>query len=141
MPDTSTSPAAGRRGDLLMVLEGMASVVAVVAICGLFVNWFGAHLALFGEPVVIHAEDVRNYWTILGVLVASVPLTFVLAGLRRAPRAWGWHLVVAGLGAVAAIAFAVTSTGTPTDEPEPSPPHRSGPLCYSGGDNTGCPGG
>ena len=137
----SPSPQAERRDGLLIVLEGLASVTAIGAIAFLFFNWFGAHLALFGEPVVIDAEEVRSYWTILAILVASVVTSFALAGVRRAPRAWVWHLVVAGLGVLAAFLFAVTSTGTPSGDPEPPPVHHTGPLCYSGGDSSGCPGG
>ena len=90
---------------------------------------------------MIDAEEVRGYWTIVGVLVGAVVATLALALVRRAPRVWAWHLMVAALGGVASLVFAVTSTGTPHDDPGPAPTHQTGPHCYSGGDSRGCPGG
>jgi hypothetical protein len=123
------------------ILEAFGSVTAVGAIGALFLNWLGAHLTFFGDPVVIDPAQVQRYWIILSVLVVSVASTFAGAGRRRAGTAWIWHLLVAGVGAVAAVLFAVTQTGTSHDDPAPSPARHTGPLCYSGGDSTGCPGG
>jgi len=132
---------AERRDSRLKAFEGLASVVAVGAIAFLFFNWFGAHLAFYGEPVAIDADSVSSYWTTVGVLAAAVAATVVLAARRRASRAWPWHLAVAALGVAASFLFAVTTTGTPHDDPTPPRPTYTGPHCYSGGDSSECPGG
>ncbi len=131
-----------RRRTSAGVIEGLGSVMAVGAIVALAVNWFGAHLTFFGEPVVIVEEDVRNYWVILGGLAVGQLATWVGAVLRGARVAWGWHALVAVAGVAAAMLFAVTSAGPVDDQkPEPPRPAYSGPRCYSGGDSDECPGG
>jgi hypothetical protein len=124
------------------VFEGLGSLIAIGAIAALAADWFGAHLALFGEPVVIDEEYVRDYWAIVGGLAVGLVATWVGALLRGARVAWGWHALVAVAGLAAALLFAVTSAG-PVDDQQPQPPHPAytGPRCYSGGDSEECPGG
>ena len=90
---------------------------------------------------MIEEAEVHRYWIVVGVLVVSVATSLAGAVRRKAGSAWIWHLLVAGVGAAAAVVFAVTQTGTPHDDPAPPPARHTGPLCYSGGDSTGCPGG
>jgi hypothetical protein len=123
------------------VVESLASLVSLVLVVALAANWFSAHLTFFGDPVVIDDEDVRNYWVIVGLLAASLLATWVGAARRGARGAWVWHALVAVVGLAAALVFSVTTVGPVTDEPEPTPPSHNGPLCYSGGDARGCPGG
>ena len=143
MPTSTTTEEAtrDRRDSRSAIWEAFGSVTAVGAIGALFLNWLGAHLTFFGESVVIDEAQVRRYWIVLGVLVVSVAGSFLAAARRKAGGAWLWHLLVAGAGGAAALLFAVTQTGTPQDDPAPPPARHTGPLCYSGGDNTGCPGG
>ena len=123
------------------VLEGLASTAAVVLIVALALNWFGAHLTFFGDPVVIDDQEVRHYWFIVGLLALSLIASWVGAARRGARAAWAWHALVAVMGLAAALLFAVTSAGPVGDEPEPPRPARTGPRCYSGGDAHECPGG
>jgi hypothetical protein len=143
VPTSITTEEATRdhRDSRSAIWEALCSVTAVGAIGELFLNWLGAYLTFFGEPVVIDEAQVRRYWIVLGVLVVSVAGSFVAAARRKAGGAWPWHLLVAAAGAAAALLCAVTQTGTPHDDPAPPPAQHTGPLCYSGGDNTGCPGG
>jgi hypothetical protein len=122
-------------------LEYFASVVAVLAIGMLFLNWLTAHLTFFGAPVVIQPERVRTYWVTVGVLAVAMVGSLAGAAWRGARKAWVWHLLVCAAGTGAAVVLAVTTAGPVHDEPEPPKPHHTGPLCYSGGDNSGCPGG
>jgi hypothetical protein len=110
-------------------------------VVALAANWFSAHLTFFGDPVVIDDDEVRNYWVIVGLLAASQLGTWLGAARRGARGAWVWHALVALVCLAAAFLFAVTAAGPVIDEPEPTPPSHTGPLCYSGGDARGCPGG
>jgi len=115
-------------------------VIAIGAIAALAVNWFGAHLAFLGEPVVIDKEDVRNYWAILGALVVGQLATWVGAVLRGARVAWGWHALVAMAGVAAAVLFAVTSAGSVDDQkPEPPRPAYTGPTATQAATPTSAP--
>jgi hypothetical protein len=124
------------------VLEGLGSVIAIGAMVALAVNWLGAHLTFFGEPLVIDEDYVRHYWVIVGLLAMAQLATWVGAVVRGARMAWSWHALVAMAGVTAAILFAVTSAGPVDDQkPEPPRPTYTGPRCYSGGDSRACPGG
>ena len=131
-----------RRRTPAVVLEGLGSVIAITAIVALAMNWFGAHLTFFGEPVVIDEEQVRHYWVAVGGLAVGQLATWVGAALRGARVAWGLHALVAVAGASAAMLFAVTSAGPVDDQgPERPRPAYTGPMCHSGGDSDECPGG
>jgi len=95
----------------LAAVELIASLVAVGAIGAVFLNYVGAHLAFFGDEVVIDDEEVRYYWTGVAVLGVSVLSTFVAAALRGAKRAYLWHLPVALVAVMSAALFAVTQVG------------------------------
>jgi len=95
----------------LAAVELIASFVAIGAIGAVFLNYVGAHLAFFGEEVVIDDEEVRYYWIGIAVLCVSVIATFVAAALRGAKRAYFWHLPVAFVAVISAILFAVTKAG------------------------------
>jgi hypothetical protein len=140
MDDVSDSlaPKAERDDDLLMVLEGLASVTALGATAFLFFNWSGTHPVLSDKPVLIAADDVYSYWALVCLLVVSVVATFTLSGVRRATRAWRWHLTVAGLGVAAALLFTVSNTGTGHNDPDPDPVQHPRSPCYGGSDRSGC---
>ena len=95
----------------LAAVELIASFVAIGAIAAVFLNYVGAHLAFFGEEVVIDDEEVRYYWTGVAVLGVSIIATFVAAALRGAKRAYFWHLPVAFVAVMSAALFAVTQAG------------------------------
>jgi Family of unknown function (DUF6234) len=138
-PDLTSTEHSSRGG----ILEALGSVSAIVLVVALAVNWFGAHLTFFGDPVVIDDEDVRHYWVIVGLLATGQLATWVGAARRGAQGAWVWHALVAVVGLAAALLFAVTTAG-PVDghhEPGPAQPSYTGPRCYSGGDSSECPGG
>ncbi|WP_028653488.1 DUF6234 family protein [Nocardioides halotolerans] len=130
-----------RRGS---ALEPLASLVSVLLVVVLGLNWIAAHLTFFGDPVDIDEEYVRNYWVLLALLGASLLATWVSAVRRGARRAWVWHGLVALAALAAALVFAVTTAGPVQDDPPDPPPSPSGPGapgCHSGGDSSGCPGG
>jgi hypothetical protein len=119
--------------------ELVASIVTVGVIAAIFLNYVGAHLTFFGDPVVIDAEEVRNYWIAVAVLATSVLASFAAAFWRRASKSFVWHSIMALTGLFVAAAFAVTQTGPPASpQPEPPPP---GSACHSGGDSSECLGG
>jgi hypothetical protein len=95
----------------------------------------------FSVEVVVEPANVHIYWAIVTVLAISMLTTFAGAASRPAGGAWVWHLLVAGLGAVAAVMFAVTTVGPVNDQPAPPQPRYTIPQCHSGGDASGCPGG
>jgi hypothetical protein len=123
------------------VVEVLGSVTAVAMVGALVLNWLSVYLVFFGIDVVVEPEDVRNYWVIVAVLALSEVATFAGAALRPARGAWVWHVLVAGLGAVAAVLFSVTTVGPVNDQPAPPQPRYTIPECHSGGDASGCPGG
>ena len=132
------------RNQGLAVVELIAALVAVGAIAAVFLNYVGAHLAFFGDEVVIDDEEVRYYWTGVAVLGASVVATLVAAALRGARRAYLWHVPVALLAIAVALLFSVTQAG-PVERERPAQPEPShtpaGRACHSGGDSHECAGG
>ena len=125
-------------------VELIASLVALGAMGAVFLNYVGAHLAFFGDEVVIDDEEVRYYWTGVAVIGVSVVATLVAAALRGATRAYLWHVPVALLAIGVALLFSVTQAG-PVDHEQPAhrePSHApAGRACHSGGDSHECPGG
>jgi uncharacterized membrane protein HdeD (DUF308 family) len=129
-----------RRDRWLDSLAGTASLIAMMAIVGLFVNWIDAYVSLLGAPVVVTEEEVRSYWLTLAVFVGAFLTSFGVAVWRRT-GASPWHLILGVAGVAAAVLFAVTTPGTPHDDRVPPPSHHTGPVCHSGGDSSDCPGG
>ena len=124
------------------VVEFLASLVTVGAIGAIFLNFVGAHLTFFGDPVDIDEEEVRFYWIAASVLGTSVFAAFAAAWRRGATKAYIWHSSTALVGLIVALAFAVTQTGPPqSPQPEPKQPRPFGSVCHSGGDNHECVGG
>ena len=123
------------------VLEVLGSLTAVAMVGGLLLNWLSVYLVFFGVEAVADPENVHLYWVLVAGLALSVLATFAGAALRPAGAAWVWHLLVAGVGAVAAVLFAITAVGPVNDQPAPPQPRYPIPQCHSGGDANGCPGG
>jgi len=86
----------------------------MAAIAAIFLNYIGAHLTFFGEPVDIDPEAVRFYWIAVAVLVAGLAASFGAAARRRARKSYAWHSLMAAIGTVVAVGFAVTQTGPPS---------------------------
>ena len=124
-----------------IVLEVLGSLSAVAMVGGLVLNWLSVHLVFFGVEAVAEPENVHAYWVLVTGLALSVLATFAGAASRPAGGAWVWHLLVAGLGAVAAVLLAVPTVGPVDDQPAPPQPRYTIPQCHSGGDASGCPGG
>ena len=107
-----------------------------------FLNYVGAHLAFFGDEVVIDEEEVRYYWIGVAVLGVSVLTTLVAANLRGAKRSFLWHIPVALVAVAVALVFSVTRVG-PVEREQPTQPEPShtpaGRACHSGGDGHECP--
>ncbi len=125
-----------------VVIEVVASLVATGAVVLIFLNYVGAHLTFFGDPVSIDQQEVNAYWMLVATLAASVVATSAAAAWRGARRAFAWHVAVAVAGVLVAVAFPVTEAG-PVREPaqvEPADPYV-GPVCRSGGDSNECVGG
>ena len=139
--DTDLSERTARPDWRPAFLEPTASLIAVLAVVVLFWNWLDAYLTFFGEPVVVTDKQVRTYWITLAVLAVASVTSCCAAVWRGARKAWAWHVLVGMVGAAAAVLFAVTSPGTPHHDPVPPPSHHTGPVCHSGGDSNGCPGG
>jgi hypothetical protein len=128
-------------------LEVAASLVAAGAVVMIPLHYLGARLTFFGAEAVIHEEDVRFYWTLVGVLAVAVGASFAGALWRQAGRAFGWHVLLAVAGVAVALGFSVTEAGpaqdlrrddTVKEEPAGRP---GGSACHSGGDSDECVGG
>jgi len=99
------------RRQVYAAVEVLASLVTLGAIGAVFLNYVGAHLAFFGDPVVIDDQEVHGYWTCVAILGVSVTVTFGAAALRGATRAYFWHLAVAVVAVASALLFSVTQAG------------------------------
>ena len=97
-----------------VVLELSASVVAAFALGSLPLHYVWSRVAFFGDQAVVHADDVRTYWTLVAGLAAGAVASFAGALWRRGRRAFVWHALVAILGLMAALAFSVTQVGPVT---------------------------
>ncbi|HET9423503.1 MAG TPA: DUF6234 family protein [Nocardioides sp.] len=125
-------------------VETIASLIALGAMGAVFLNYMGAHLTFFGDPVVIDDEEVRNYWIGVSVLGVSLLAALVAGSLRGARRSFLWHVPVALVAVAVALLFSVTQAGPvgrgQPVQPEPTNP-PAGRACHSGGDSHECPGG
>ena len=120
----------------------LASLTTVAATGWIFMNYVGAHLSFFGDPVVIYQESVTKYWVGLAAFGCSMLVAFVAAWRREANGAFIWHAGTALVGLIVSFAFAVTQTGIPQQPPPPDlPEQRGNSVCHSGGDSDGCIGG
>jgi hypothetical protein len=132
------------RKQVYAAVEALASLVTLLAIGAVFLNYVGAHLAFLGDPVVIDEQDVRNYWIGVAVLGVSVVAALVVASLRGAKRSFLWHVPMALVAVVVALLFSVTQAG-PVEHEQPAQRDRTdaptGHACHSGGDSQECPGG
>jgi hypothetical protein len=132
------------RSQVYAAVEVLASLVTLGAIGAVFLNYVGAHLAFFGDPVVIDEQEVRSYRTCVAVLGVSVVAALVVASLRGAKRSFLWHVPMALVAVAVALLFSVTQAG-PVVHEQPgqrdSTDTPSGHACHSGGDSHECPGG
>ena len=130
-----------------VVLEVTASVLACGAGVRLPLHHFAARLTFLGDQAVIHEEDVRFDWTLVGILAVTVGASFAGALWRRGRKAFAWHTLVAVLGVAAALAFSVTATGSVAELDRGGPAEQDdrdrppGSVCHSGGDSDECLGG
>ncbi|QIK76643.1 DUF6234 family protein [Nocardioides piscis] len=109
------------------------------------VLYFAVRLAFFGERAVIHPENVRQYWVLVGVLAVSSIAALAAAHRRGGRRALAWHSLVAAMGLVLALLFSVSEPGQ-VDQPDRTPepreqPDRGASVCHSGGGSDECVGG
>ena len=130
-----------------VALEVTASLLASGAVVLFPLHYVAARLAFLGDQAVIHGEDVRFYWTLVGVLVVAVVASFAGALWRRGRKAFAWHGLVAVLGVAAVLAFPVTKAGPVDDLDRKDVAERedrdrpAGSVCHSGGDSDECLGG
>ncbi len=94
-----------------VVLELLGSVVAAFALLSLPLHYIWTRVTFFGDAAVVHADDVRSYWTLVAALTVGVVASFAGALWRGGRKAFAWHAIVAVLGLVAALAFPVTQAG------------------------------
>ncbi|WP_121253756.1 hypothetical protein [Nocardioides ferulae] len=127
-------------------VEATGTVAVVGATLLLPLHYLGTRVTFFGAAAVVHAEDVRFYWALVGVLTVAVASSFAGAlwrrqGDRHLPR----HVTLAILGAAAAVAFSVTESGPvqelDRDDPAGQLPPGHDSVCHSGGDSAECAGG
>ena len=130
-----------------VALEVTASVLAFGAVVMFPLHYIAARLAFLGDQAVVHEEEVRFYWTLVGVLAVAVLASLAGALWRKGRKTFAWHGLVATLGVVVVVAFPVTATGTVAelDRGDPATPEdRDRPansVCHSGGDSDECLGG
>ena len=129
-----------------VVLEVTAALVAAGAVVLFPLHYVGARLAFLGDEAVIHDENVRFYWILVGVLAVAVVTSLATALRRRGGKAFAWHVLVAVAGLVMATGFSVTEAGpvrdvdrAPLERVRPDQP--GGSACHSGGDSDECLGG
>jgi hypothetical protein len=94
-----------------VVLELLGSVVAAFVLVSLPLHFLSTRVTFFGDQAVVHADDVRTYWTLVAALTVGVVASFAGALWRGGRKAFWWHTPVAILGLAAALAFAVTQAG------------------------------
>jgi hypothetical protein len=141
----SAPPSRDRSPRWQVVLEIVASVMAVDASVLILLNYLKAHVTFFGAPVHVDAQQVQHYWALVAVLTVAALVSVSAAVRRRARRALAWHLAIAAVGVLVALTFPVTHVGLVQDEPDPGrserPEDPGTSACHSGGDSDKCLGG
>ena len=130
-----------------VALEVTAALVAAAAAVMIPVHYLAVRVTFFGAEAVIHDEDVRFYWAVVGVLACGVAASFAGARWRRAGRSFAWHVLVALVGVAVALGFSVTESGPVQDldrddrvrQEQADRPGNA--VCHSGGDSDECVGG
>lgn len=120
----------------------LASVVVVVALGNLVMNWLDVYLVFFGEQPEIEPSNVAAYRVWGAIAVAALLCGVVAHVLNRRRRVIGsfWQalLVISGTGIIL-ICYIPGAVDLPA--PEQVEDGYSAPPCYSGGDNDECVGG
>ncbi|MFD4323943.1 DUF6234 family protein [Nocardioides sp. NPDC058538] len=120
----------------------LASVVVVVALGKLVMNWLDVYLVFFGDQPEVDPSNITAYRVWGAIAVAALLCGVVAHALNRRRRVLGsfWQalLVACGTGIVV-ISYIPGAVHLPA--PEHVEDGYSAPPCYSGGDNDECVGG
>ncbi|MER7604991.1 hypothetical protein [Nocardioides sp. NPDC127503] len=124
------------------VTTALASVVAVLAIGKLAMNWLDVYLVFFGEQPQIDPANIAAYRVWAAIALAAL-LCGALAHMLNPDRRmlgtfWQVLLVLVGT-AMILLSYIPGAVDLPAPEQEEDGYHA--PPCYSGGDNDECVGG
>lgn len=120
----------------------LASVVAVLAIGKLAMNWLDVYLVFFGEQAEIEPANIAAYrvWTVIAL--ASLLCGALARMLNRRRRMLGtlWQVLLVLVG-TAMVLFCYIPGAVELPAPEQEEDGYHAPPCYSGGGNDECVGG
>lgn len=124
------------------VTTALASVVAVLAVGKLAMNWLDVYLVFFGEQPEIDLANIAAY-RVWGAIALAALLCGALAHMLNPDRRmlgtfWQGLLIVVGT-AMVVLCYIPGAVDLPAPEQEKDG-YRA-PPCYSGGDNDECVGG
>ena len=124
------------------VTTALASVVALLAIGNLGMNWLDVYLVFFGEQPEIDPANIAAY-RVWGAIALAALLCGAVAHMLNPDRRmlgtfWQGLLVVVGT-AMVLLCYIPGAVDLPAPEREDDG-YRA-PPCYSGGDNDECVGG
>ncbi len=126
----------------LPLITALASVVALLAIGNLAMNWLDVYLVFFGEQPQVEPSNIAAYriWgaIALAALVCGALAHLLNRGRRMLGTFWQVLLVVGGT-AIVVFCYIPGAIDLPVSEREDDG-YRA-PPCYSGGDNDECVGG
>lgn len=125
------------------VTTALASVVAVLAIGKLAMNWLDVYLVFFGEQPEIDPANIAAYrvWaaTALAALLCGALTHMLNSDRRMLGTFWQGLLIVVGT-AMVLLCYIPGAVDLPAPEQEEDDGYHA-PPCYSGGDNDECVGG
>ncbi|GGU40466.1 DUF6234 family protein [Nocardioides albus] len=124
------------------IATALASLVVVVALAKLVMNWLDVYLVFFGERPEVETSNITAYRVWGAIAVAALLCGVVAHALNRRRRVLGsfWQvLLTAGSAAVVMVCYIPGAVDLP--DPEQVEDGYSAPPCYSGGDNDECVGG
>ncbi|MDQ4113779.1 MAG: hypothetical protein M3306_22175 [Actinomycetota bacterium] len=124
------------------VTTALASVVAVLAIGKLAMNWLDVYLVFFGEQPEIDPANIAAY-RVWGAIAIAALLSGAFAHMLNPDRRmlgtfWQVLLVLVG-AAMVLLCYIPGAVDLPAPEQEEDGYHA--PPCYSGGENDECVGG
>lgn len=126
----------------LAIATAVSSVVVLLGIATLALNWLEVYLVFFGDQPDVETSNITVYriWgTIVALALVCGALAHILNPRRRALGSlWQALLMIVGAGIIV-LSYIPGAVDLPASVPDDDG-HRA-PPCYSGGDSDECVGG